>query len=385
MAPWDSPPPPPPSWSIEMPGGSPYYIGLLFVILSQVICTPLCILAYQFKKGPAVLQYAVGLATAALPVFIQPYVAQYLMDNGYANEMDVLAGRFVGSSTYAFTAFRIFGAAAGGTPKGADASLDVWIAYATAAVDPLFDKDKGKPIRPKPGAIPSRLVTIVLRLLGLSIFSSLSKPFGGMPATRYLEGQGADPMLVMCGTYVFDYVLVQLMLIYLFLSVLMDVGALLLIAQNFEVLSPFENPLFSTRSPGDFWGKRWNIQVTTTLKRCCFVPLVKAGVSKSVAGIATFVFSGLFHEYQFLLSFPKYVLGSISAFFLMHAFIGFFESLWRKSFGTGWPLEKIIPEAAKGLIICIIFSPTIPYFTKIWIDEGMYDLMSLMAPQIKYG
>ena len=39
------------------------------------------------------LQYAVGLATAALPVFIQPYVAQYLMDNGYANEMDVLAGR----------------------------------------------------------------------------------------------------------------------------------------------------------------------------------------------------------------------------------------------------------------------------------------------------
>ena len=38
--------------------------------------------------------------------------------------------------------------------------------------------------------------------------------------------------------------------------------------------------------------------------------------------IITFLFSGLFHEYQFLLSFDKYSLGSISVFFGMHAIIG---------------------------------------------------------------
>ena len=42
-------------------------------------------------------------------------------------------------------------------------------------------------------------------------------------------------------------------------------------------------------------------------------------------------------------------------------------------------------EWVKGMLICIIFAPTIPYFTQIWIDQGMYDLMSAMAPQIKYG
>ena len=64
---------------------------------------------------------------------------------------------------------------------------------------------------------------------------------------------------------------------------------------------------------------------------------------------------------------------------------GFFEALWRTSLGKGWPLDSVIPEAIKGLLICVIFSPTIPYFTNIWIDEGMYDLMSIMSPQIKYA
>lgn len=205
------------------------------------------------------MQYAIGIALALLPVFIQPYIGQYLIDNGYASSMDVLAGRFVGSTTYAFAAFRIFGAAAGGTPKGADATLDVWIAYSTGALDPQFDKESGKPIRPQPDAIPFRLLAVVLRVTGLSIVSSISKPFGGQPATHWLTAQDAAPALLVAGT-VFDYVLVQLMLIYLFLSLLMDVGALLLLAQNYEVLVPFDNPIFASRSSADFWGKRWNIQ-----------------------------------------------------------------------------------------------------------------------------
>ena len=244
---------------MEAPAASPYYIGLAFVILSQLISVPLCILAFNFKNGPGLVQYAIGIALAMLPIFIQPYIGQYLMDNGYASAMDVLAGRFVGSTTYAFAAFRIFGAAAGFTPKGADATLDVWIAYSTGALDPQFDKDKGTPIRPKPGAIGARLLSVLLRLTGLSVVSSISKPFGGLPATQWLTAQGAAPFVVGAGT-VFDYVLVQLMLIYLFLSLLMDVGALLLIAQNYEVLVPFRNPLFASRSSADFWGNRWNVQ-----------------------------------------------------------------------------------------------------------------------------
>ena len=64
---------------------------------------------------------------------------------------------------------------------------------------------------------------------------------------------------------------------------------------------------------------------------------------------------------------------------------GFFEMTWRSQMGTGWGPLEFLPEAVKGLLICTIFAPTIPYFTQIWFDQGMYDLMSVMAPQVKYG
>jgi len=352
--------------------------------VSQVVAVPLCVLADQFKGGPFWMQYLVGIATAVLPLYVQPALGSYLTEQGWATDMDVLAGRFVGSTTYAFTAFRIFGAAAGGTPKGADADVATWIAYATAAVDPLFDKESGKPIRPSSSAIPNRIRDVLVRLFFLSIVSSISHPHGGFPAKAYATANGgSDAALAVA--FVVDGVLVQLMLIFLFLSLLMDVGAMLLLVQNFSVLTPFEKPMFATRSPRDFWGKKWNIQVTTTLKRCVFIPLRKhLGVPTSAAAIATFLSSGLFHEYQFLLSFPKYQLGSISFFFGMHALIAFLESLVEKAFGKGWPLESYLPAVLKSMIILVVFSPTIPYFTKIWLDEGMYDVMSLMAPQIKY-
>ena len=43
-----------------------------------------------------------------------------LTPNATHRSLEML-GRFFGASTYAFASFRMFGAAVGGTPKGADA------------------------------------------------------------------------------------------------------------------------------------------------------------------------------------------------------------------------------------------------------------------------
>jgi hypothetical protein len=379
------PPPPEPTWSIHPPSAGPYVTGLAFVIISQLVAIPLCILAFQFKKGPWFVQYAIGMATAVLPLYVQPWLADYFVEQGWSSRMDVLAGRFVGSTTYAFTAFRIFGAAAGGTPKGADADLSTWIAFSTAAVDPLFEKD-GKPVRPKPGSLVSRVKVLLLRLCALCLVSSLSHPFDATPAKAYVTGQGSGD-LALKAAFVFDSVFIQLMMVYLFLSLLMDVGAMLLVVQNFEVLQPFNNPMFATRSPRDFWGRRWNLQVSATLKCCVFHPMVHhLKQTKSVAALAVFIASGLFHEYQFLLSFPNYALGDISFFFGMQSVIAFAETIIMKGLGRtkGWVLEDVLPGAVKSFIILVIFCPAIPYFTNIWIREGMFEVMSLMAPQIVY-
>lgn len=57
---------------------------------------------------------------------------------------------------------------------------------------------------------------------------------------------------------------------------------------------PFDNPLAS-RTPGEFWGRRWNTWVNHLLYRYIFVPM--RGRHHPIRGtLAAFAFSGAFHE-----------------------------------------------------------------------------------------
>merc|ERR1711920_1014963 len=97
--------------------------------------------------------------------------------------------------------------------------------------------------------------------------------------------------------------------------------------------------------------QRWNVQVSTTFKRLVFKPLRKAGWPVALAGFVTFVCSGLFHEYQFLLAFPSYPLGTISKFFLVHGVLA--------AFG-GEQLTGNVPRRLKGLVTFLVMLPSVP-------------------------
>lgn len=66
-----------------------------------------------------------------------------------------------------------------------------------------------------------------------------------------------------------------------------------------------ENPMVESRSPSDFWGKRWNVLVHDLLKRGVFLP-VRKHHSKYAAVMSTFVASGLFHEWMSMSMFPNW-------------------------------------------------------------------------------
>ncbi|KAL7545405.1 hypothetical protein ACHAWF_008754 [Thalassiosira exigua] len=61
------------------------------------------------------------------------------------------------------------------------------------------------------------------------------------------------------------------------------------------------NPIFESRSPSDFWGRRWNLVVHGILKRGVYKP-VRMKFSRFVASLATFVASGLFHEWLLMIT-----------------------------------------------------------------------------------
>ena len=132
------PPPPPPAPLLERltyvpPAASVYGIALVFVIVSQLITVPLCILAHKYKQTPAVL-YSLGIFTSMIPFYVQPWFRAELLERGYATPLDTILGCFFGGTIYAFVALRMFGAAVGATPKGADADVATWITFATGSL-----------------------------------------------------------------------------------------------------------------------------------------------------------------------------------------------------------------------------------------------------------
>jgi hypothetical protein len=74
------------------------------------------------------------------------------------------------------------------------------------------------------------------------------------------------------------------------------VGALGNELQGYKTAMIFRNPLFTSRSPSDFWGHRWNMVIHETLKRGAYKPALVLRYPKKVAILVTFLASGLLHD-----------------------------------------------------------------------------------------
>ena len=83
------------------------------------------------------------------------------------------------------------------------------------------------------------------------------------------------------------------------------------LANNMQGVSHHQlycNPLFSSVSPSDFWGYRWNMAIHNTLKRGVFQPMRKAGFSPTLAVVAAFLSSGILHDYSWIIMFHPTVV-----------------------------------------------------------------------------
>jgi hypothetical protein len=67
-----------------------------------------------------------------------------------------------------------------------------------------------------------------------------------------------------------------------------------------------DNPMLAAESPSDFWGRRWNLVIHNCLKDGVYKPVRQAGGSPAYAIIASFVASGLFHEWLLPVVFDDY-------------------------------------------------------------------------------
>ncbi|MDX2019106.1 MAG: MBOAT family protein [Deltaproteobacteria bacterium] len=86
---------------------------------------------------------------------------------------------------------------------------------------------------------------------------------------------------------------------------------------------------FLSRSPGEFWGQRWNLFVNHFFRRHVFMPLIKRGVFRAAAVV--FLLSGLAHEYFVLVCVPTqaFLPGYMTAFFVVQGLAVMAGTWWR--------------------------------------------------------
>ncbi|XP_038972546.1 probable long-chain-alcohol O-fatty-acyltransferase 5, partial [Phoenix dactylifera] len=96
-----------------------------------------------------------------------------------------------------------------------------------------------------------------------------------------------------------------------------------------ELEPQFNNPLGAS-SLQDFWGRRWNLMVSSILRPSVYDP-VQARWGLDAGILATFFVSGLMHELMFYYLTLALPTGEVTAFFVLHGLLTVVERKARKA------------------------------------------------------
>ncbi|CAN4103965.1 unnamed protein product [Withania somnifera] len=154
----------------------------------------------------------------------------------------------------------------------------------------------------------------------------------------------------------------------------------ILVGLELELEPPSNEPYLST-SLQDFWGNRWNLTVTNTLRLTVYNPVRSAlsdVVSKEwalrVAVLATFVVSGLMHELLFY-----YVNGvrpswEMTDFFVLHGFCVMVEIGVKRALKDTWQLPGFVSgPLTVGFVVVTAFGLFFPPIIRNGTDERVLE------------
>ncbi|KAL1324703.1 hypothetical protein HN51_034859 [Arachis hypogaea] len=178
--------------------------------------------------------------------------------------------------------------------------------------------------------------------------------------------------------------------IYFMLELLLATFAALARTMGMELEPQFNNPLLST-SLQDFWGRRWNLMVTSILRPAVYQPSLKA--TMNVVGpswaplpavFATFVVSGIMHELIL------YYMGRMPPtlrmmeFFVLHGLCLMVEIVLKKTLGS----TRRLPRLVSGLLTFGFVSATsfwlfLPEFVRCHIDVMAFEDYAALGAFLK--
>uniref|UniRef100_A0A1J3K8V4 Putative long-chain-alcohol O-fatty-acyltransferase 7 n=1 Tax=Noccaea caerulescens TaxID=107243 RepID=A0A1J3K8V4_NOCCA len=115
-------------------------------------------------------------------------------------------------------------------------------------------------------------------------------------------------------------------------------------------LEPHFNEPYLATSLQDFWGRRWNLIVSATLRESVYMPvrrlcqgLISSQYATLIGVFATFIFSGVAHEVVFLYQTREMPTGEVTLFFVLHGVCTTAEvALKRTAFMQRWSVRPVV-------------------------------------------
>jgi len=158
--------------------------------------------------------------------------------------------------------------------------------------------------------------------------------------------------------------------------------------KGYATIPIFLNPLWSSTSPTDFWGRKWNLMIHRILKYGAFLPARKVGIPTPVAVLISFLASGLIHDYVWAAIFYHHghsrdeetgvchgcfapTTLKLTAFFLWNGLVMLLEKPLSKVPPFTW-FSKHLPLPILSTLVVLTALPVSHWYTGDWAVGGYF-------------
>ena len=282
-------------------------------------------------------------------------------------------------------------------PPAAGKSLKNYVIYYSSTMETQFD-EKQEAVKATTEDVVRRIFEFGGLFVVLSVLFSITSPYDFAPfATRFDAHSIDHGLLDLFHPFHLANNFIAAVLVSVSLS-FSTLGASLLFNVSTGIMTRrvVENPMFASKTPSEFWGRKWNNLVHSLLKKGIYKPVRQLTSSSKAAIFSAFVVSGLLHEYVWAILFYVHehqvdaalgkcrdcfypIYGKQMVFFGLNGVTIALESMI-----GGWCLFQWMKRSLPGFLITVLVLMTaLPYghlFTGDWIIGDYFSHFMLGFP-----
>ena len=379
-----------------------FYFQLVFLILLQTLFnTILGVFVYKIlvrsqqttkhdtkKDTPSTkaLLFAYGIA---LPCVVMGPI--YLI-----RELDIRnIGLVIATlSTPIVNSLRITEALYGFAPKTAQSNLHNYVTYFSCLYGMEFDDNQQTPKFVTQKFLVQRLTTLLRDFFIVSLLISVLIPHRYQFFDTEAAVDSMDHTLseLLSWQHLCNNLLVATLLSTSLSQSTLGVSLVYNILYRVQTYEVVLNPILQSKSPSDFWGRKWNMLIHNGLKNGVYKPVRKYLSSKLLGVVATFLVSGILHEYINHVMFFEANSSNSATTTTTYRFS------WKQIIFFGWNgllilleytighwkifdrMAKTLPNMLRSLLVLCCALPLAHLFVGDWIQRGYFDAIAMAEP-----